>query len=80
MVGTEVFGRVHESVITSVTYIKLHRDLGIYHNQNCFVSLRQSTLLHRGDRGSEADPLIADVELRIYVLQEDVAENPEGYS
>jgi hypothetical protein len=41
-----------------------------------FWGFRQSNQLQEF---GEADPLIADVELRVYALQEDVAENPESY-
>ena len=63
--GTEVFERERERRITSIAYIKLHKDLGIYHNQSCYMSLLQFKLLREV---SEADPLIADVELGVYVL------------
>ena len=55
-------------MIASITYIKLHKDLVIYGTkQSCFEGLRQlkQLVLHRG---SEADLLIPNVELHVYVF------------
>jgi hypothetical protein len=52
----------------------MNRDLGI--NLQCFRDLYQSK---QSRRDSEAEPPISDVEFRVHVFQEDVAENPEAY-
>ncbi len=53
-------------MITSIADVKLHRNIGIYLYQSRYGGLRQWKQLER--KVSEADSLIANVELRVYVL------------